>query len=195
MAHALLTLAHPAREAREASHGSSREVLPSLRSGLAVRRALARDVDAISRLIAGYAAQRIMLPRTPESIVLALDDFVVATDRGGRLLGCGALKEYSPSLAEVASLAVSAEAHGMGIGRRVVAALEELAATRGIGELFALTLTAGFFEAIGYSVTSRALYPERIARDCTGCARKHACDEICVAKSVAASEEAAQQAA
>ena len=174
MSDAVLTLAGSARDAHQ---GASRETI--------VRQALPRDVDAISRLIAGYAAQRIMLPRTPESVSLALADFVVATDRGGRLLGCGALKEYSPSLAEVASLAVAADTHGMGIGRKVVGALEALARARGIGDLFALTLTPGFFEAVGYAVTSRALFPEKIARDCTGCARRTACDEICVGKKLA----------
>ena len=151
-----------------------------------VRPALASDVDAIVALIAGYAAERIMLPRTPESVLLALHDFVVATDGAGRLLGCGALKEYSPSLAEVASLAVSKEAHGRGIGRKVVSALEALAARRGIGELFALTLTPEFFSAVGYETVPRARYPEKIARDCVGCARRSACNEICVARSLAA---------
>lgn len=186
MPHGVLTLSRPARDLRVVrdGHHGEREV--------AVRRAQPRDVDAISRLIAGYAAQRVMLPRTPESVALALDDFVVAVGGDGRLLGCGALKEYSPSLAEVASLAVAADTHGMGIGRKVVAALEALAQRRGIGELFALTLTPGFFEAVGYGVTSRARYPEKVARDCTGCARRHACDEICVSRSLADAAVAAE---
>ena len=189
MSDAFLTLSNPARDLRVATHGPARDVV--------VRPALRRDVDAISRLIAGYAAQRIMLPRTPESIMLALDDFVVATDRSGRLLGCGALKVYSPSLAEVASLAVAADTHGMGVGRKVVSALEQLARQRDIDELFALTLTPGFFEAVGYAVVSRARFPEKVARDCTGCARRTACDEICVARSLVAAAEmdAGQQAA
>ena len=189
MSDAVLTLsgARDPGDSRDAAQGSSRDVV--------VRRALPRDVDAISRLIAGYAAQRIMLPRTPESVALALDDFVVATDRAGRLLGCGALKEYSPSLAEVASLAVSGEAHGRGIGRRVVAALERLAVQRGIGELFALTLTPAFFDAVGYGTVSCARFPEKVARDCTGCARRTACDEICVAKRLAVVEVGVERAA
>ena len=167
--------------ARTGARAPSRETI--------VRAAQPRDVHAIVALIDGYAKEKIMLPRTPESVTLALHDFIVATDAAGRLLGCGALKEYSPSLAEVASLAVSREAHGRGIGRKVVAALEALARTREIGELFALTLTPEFFGAVGYETVSRLRYPEKIARDCTGCARRSACNEICVARSLHAVSE------
>ena len=162
--------------ARPSARAQARETI--------VRAAQPRDVHAIVALIGEFAAEQVMLPRTPESVSLTLDDFVVATDAAGRLLGCGALKIYSPSLAEVASLAVSREAHGRGIGRRIVTALEALARVRDIGELFALTLTPEFFAAVGYETVSRSRFPEKIARDCTGCARRHACNEICMARSL-----------
>jgi N-acetylglutamate synthase-like GNAT family acetyltransferase len=145
-----------------------------------VRRARAADVGQIAELIAEYAAEGTMLAKAPEAIELALADFVVIVDRRHRVLACGALKEYSPSLAEVASVAVSRSAHGRGMGRRIVSAVEALARRRGIAELFALTLTPAFFEAVGYAVTDRARYPEKIRRDCIGCARRFACGEVCV---------------
>lgn len=146
------------------------------------------DIAGIAALINRFAAERVMLFRTPESIELTLHDFVVAVDARGRVMACGALKEYSPSLAEVASVAVSSEAHGHGLGRRIVSAVERLARQRGIDELFALTLTPGFFEAVGYDVVDRARYPEKMRRDCASCARRTACDEICVQRSLAAEE-------
>ena len=149
---------------------------------VALRPARVADVAGIVSLIAGFAAQKIMLPRTPESVLLALDDFVVAVDARGAVLGCGALKEYSPSLAEVSSVAVAREAHGRGLGRRIVTRLEQLARSRAIDELFALTLTPEFFGAIGYEVMDKARYPEKIRRDCVGCARRAGCREICVAR-------------
>jgi N-acetylglutamate synthase-like GNAT family acetyltransferase len=115
-------------------------------------------------------------------VVLALEDFVVAVDVRGRVRACGALKEYSPSLAEVASLAVARDAHGIGLGKRIVAELEVLARMRGIDELFALTMTAGFFESAGYTITERARYPEKIRRDCASCPRRFGCVEVCVAR-------------
>ncbi|MGK2934387.1 MAG: GNAT family N-acetyltransferase [Gemmatimonadaceae bacterium] len=150
-----------------------------------LRPARRADADAIMRLVNGYAAEGIMLPRSLDSVVHALDDFVVAVDGRGKLLGCGALKEYSPSLAEVSSLAIVREAHGTGLGKRIVRQLEELSLKRDITELFALTLTPAFFESAGYALADRAGYPEKIRRDCLRCPRRIRCDEICVSRSLA----------
>jgi N-acetylglutamate synthase-like GNAT family acetyltransferase len=147
-----------------------------------LRPATPADADAIARLNNFFADQHLMLRRTPEMIALASDDYVVAVDDRGRILACGALKEYSPSIAEVAAIAVSPDAQGLGLGRRIVGAVEELARKRGIPEVFALTLAPEFFEALEYLRVDRARYPEKIRRDCIGCARRFACNETCFAK-------------
>ena len=116
-----------------------------MKDGIVIRAARSADVEGIVALINEYAAEKIMLARTPASVELTLQDFVVASDARGRMLACGALKEYSPSLAEVASVAVSRDAHGQGLGRRIVQAVEQLAERRGVEELFALTTTPAFF--------------------------------------------------
>ena len=151
---------------------------------LLVRRARAHDAPAISRLNNTFADEGQMLRRSPEMISLAIDDYVVVQSRTGDLLGCGALKEYSPSVAEVAAIAVSKSAHGKGLGRAIVSAVEDLARKRGIYDVFALTLQPEFFAAIGYSRVDRARYPEKIRRDCLGCVRRFACNEICFAKNL-----------
>jgi amino-acid N-acetyltransferase len=81
-------------------------------SDLFVRRARPADAAAISRLNNTFADEGQMLLRSPETIALAIDDYVVVQAPSGRLLACGALKEYSPSVAEVAAIAVSRDAHG-----------------------------------------------------------------------------------
>lgn len=151
-----------------------------MESTIALRPARMCDVTAIEELVNGYAAERLMLPRTAESIELALDDFVVATDAHGHVLACGALKMYSPSLAEVASVAVARRMHGLGLGSMVVSGVEQLAHARGISELFAITLTPQFFESLGYERSDRALYPEKLRRDCATCPRKFGCPEACM---------------
>jgi N-acetylglutamate synthase-like GNAT family acetyltransferase len=153
---------------------------------LFVRRARPADAAAISRLNNTFANEGQMLKRSPEVIALAIDDYVVVQNAAGQLLACGALKEYSPSVAEVAAIAVSREAHGKGLGRAIVSAVEELARKRGIYDVFALTLQPEFFAAIGYERVDRARYPEKIRRDCLGCARRFACNEICFAKNLMA---------
>jgi amino-acid N-acetyltransferase len=149
-----------------------------------IRKARAGDGVEIAQLIAGYAAEALMLRRTPEMVELAIDDYVVATDDRGRIVGCGALKEYSPSVAEVAAIAVSRDVHGCGVGRAIVFEIERLAAKREIFDVFALTLQPAFFSAVGYHRVDRARYPEKIRRDCLGCARRFACNEICFAKNL-----------
>jgi N-acetylglutamate synthase-like GNAT family acetyltransferase len=157
-------------------------------SELLVRRARPRDAAAIAGLNNTFADDGQMLRRTPEMISLAIDDYVVVQSASGEgegaLLACGALKEYSPSVAEVAAIAVAREAHGKGLGRAIVFAVEALARKRGIHDVFALTLQPDFFSAIGYERVDRARYPEKIRRDCLGCARRFACNEICFAKNL-----------
>jgi N-acetylglutamate synthase-like GNAT family acetyltransferase len=149
-----------------------------------IRRARAEDAVAIAELIAEFASEALMLRRTPEMVELAIDDYVVAAAPNGAIVACGALKEYSPSLAEVAAIAVARSAHGQGIGKAIVGAVEALALKRGVFDIFALTLQPEFFAAIGYHRVDRARYPEKIRRDCLACARRFACNEFCYSKSL-----------
>jgi amino-acid N-acetyltransferase len=144
----------------------------TVQGAVRVRRARGADAPAISDLVNGFAAEDVMLPRTTEEVLLAIDHYFVAVDERGHLLGCAALREYSPSLVELVSVAVAREAHGHSIGRRVVEAAERLARVRGYTELFAHTLTPEFFGALGYGVVERELYPEKRCRPHTACVRK-----------------------
>jgi len=105
-----------------------------------------------------------MLPRTAEQIATCIDNYVVASDRSGRVLACAALEEYSPSLAEVSSVAVAESEHGRGLGTQVVLGVERLARARNIDEIFALSLTDNFFLALSYQPTDISRYPEKLLR-------------------------------
>ena len=126
----------------------------------------ARLVDAagIAALIARFSADGTLLPRSVDDVEAMLDAFVVVTALDGRVLACAALQEYSPSLAEVTSVAVSPEAQGRGLGSKVVRAVERLAQRRGHRELFALSLVDHFFASLGYQAAPLARYPEKLAR-------------------------------
>jgi N-acetylglutamate synthase-like GNAT family acetyltransferase len=152
--------------------------------GVVVRPARESEAEAIARLNNLFAEKGLMLRRTPEMVSLSIDDYVVGIDARGNVLACGALKEYSPSVAEIAAIAVAPAASGNGLGRAVVRAVEDLALKRDIVDVFALTLQPDFFEAIGYERVDRARYPEKIRRDCLGCARRFACNEICFARNL-----------
>jgi amino-acid N-acetyltransferase len=129
-----------------------------------VRRAVRVDAGEILELVSQYAAQGLMLPRTLEQIASRIDNYVVATDAAGHVLACAALEEYSPSLAEVSSVAVATSHHGQGLGSQVVLGVERLARARDIEELFALSLTDNFFLSLEYEPTTISRYPEKLAR-------------------------------
>ena len=150
------------------------------------RKAHAGDVEGIMALVNAFAAEELLLPRTAAQVLAAIDDYMVVRDARGRVRACAALREYSPSLAELVSVAVSRAAHGRGLGRVVVEGVERLARKRGFDHVFAHTLAPEFFEAIGYARVDRALYPEKCARPHTLCFRRSLAPEMMEAASRAA---------
>jgi amino-acid N-acetyltransferase len=144
-----------------------------------VRPATPSDVPLIAALIRTHAARAEMLPRPLPAIWAALPDFVVGV-WGGRVVACGSLEHYSPLEAEVRSLAVEAGARGLGCGSSVVQALVSEAQRRGTCRLFALTRAVPFFRRLGFVPANRSCFPDKIAKDCLGCARRDCCDETAV---------------
>lgn len=136
----------------------------SASSPTTVRRATRADVAQILELVSQYAAQGLMLPRTFDQIASRVDNYVVSADQAGRVVACAALEEYSPSLAEVSSVAVAQSHQGQGLGTEVVLGVERLARSRDIEEIFALSLTDNFFLALAYKPTTISRYPEKLAR-------------------------------
>ena len=128
-----------------------------------IRRASRSDVGQICELVGQFSAQGLMLPRTPEQIAAKIDSYVVASD-AGRVVACAALEEYSPSLAEVSSVAVAPSHHSQGLGTQVVLGVERLARARDIEEIFALSLSDNFFLGLSYKPISISRYPEKLAR-------------------------------
>ena len=153
-------------------HNFPSAIIPALRfsradstpSKTTVRRAIRADAGPILELVEPYAAQGLMLPRTLQQIATRIDNYVVVTDAAGHVLACAALEEYSPSLAEVSSVAVAPSHHGQGLGSQVVLGVERLARARDIEELFALSLTDKFFLSLSYEATTISRYPEKLAR-------------------------------
>ena len=147
-----------------------------------LRKAEERDVEALLALINSYADRNMLLRRTEESLLSRLDDFVVAVSSRGEILGCGALTELGPGLGEVRSLAVREDQTGHGLGRRLVEGLMEDAARRGFGQVLALTRRVPFFESLGFSVTQRERFLEKLAADCAACPMNLCCDETAVVR-------------
>ena len=119
-------------------------------SQVVVRRARAADAAAVASLIQRYVPDGTLLPRSPEFVAERAGDFLVATF-DGRVVGCVHLEEYSPSLAEVRSLAVDPAYQGRGVGAALANAVERLAREREYATLFAVSNNGAFFESRGYA--------------------------------------------
>jgi amino-acid N-acetyltransferase len=151
----------------------SRDVKPIIRS------ATERDVQAIADVVAANARHGQLLPRSAENIRASLRNWLLA-EVDGRVVGIGSLLDMSPTLVEVRSLAVLPAYRSYGIGGLLVRALVERARARGIPTVFALTRAVPFFERLGFVVTDRERFPEKVWTDCVICPLRERCDEIAV---------------
>jgi N-acetylglutamate synthase-like GNAT family acetyltransferase len=138
------------------------------------RRARQSDVPAIHALIAHYAAQGILLPRTEENVREQFGRFLVLEEKG-HLVGCVSLEAYGADLAEIRSLAVSPEIQGRGYGARLVEFALSEARRRKTARVFAVTHAPEFFVRHGFSLSHRRAIPEKIARDCASCPKARRC--------------------
>ncbi len=146
-----------------------------------VRKATIRDIKPILSLINAYAAQGLMLPRTEFDMSENIRDFSVFY-KGENLAGCGALHFYTPTTAEIRSLAVAPEGTGCGIGRAIVGALEQEARDNDIEAVFAFTYVTEFFARLGFQEVERGELPLKAWKDCLRCPKFQNCDEIAVLK-------------
>jgi len=144
-----------------------------------VRKAAMQDIGPILALIDGYAAKGVMLPRTEMEVSEDIRDFSVIVT-AGRLMGCGALHFYTPSMAEIRSLAVAEDAKTHGIGRRLIEALVREASEYSLDAVFAFTYVAGFFAKMGFEEVERGELPLKVWKDCVRCPKFQCCDEIAV---------------
>ncbi len=153
----------------------------NLGEALVARKAGMRDIPALLQLINFYAAEGIMLPRTEFEISENIRDFTVAYS-GSDLLGCGALHFYTPTCAEIRSLAVAPEARKRGVGFFLTKALEKEAIDNDLSAIFAFTYVPDFFRRLGFEQVDRGLLPLKVWKDCLCCPKFQCCDEIAVMK-------------
>lgn len=146
---------------------------------MTVRPATLADVPAIAALVAEHAQRGEVLPRTAATIRNTVNDWMVGEKDGG-LVACVSLLRYTPHLAEVRSLAVRNGSTGNGWGKALVEALIVHAQAQRILTLFALTRAVPFFQKLGFRVSQKRAFPEKIWRDCQICPVRADCDETAV---------------
>lgn len=115
-----------------------------------MRRARTSDVRGIETLIAPLVESRVLLGKDRVVFYEAVQEFRVAEDRDGVLIGCGALHVMWEDLGEVRTLAVAETWRGRGVGHGILDRLESEARELGLSRLFCLTFETSFFQRHGY---------------------------------------------
>jgi amino-acid N-acetyltransferase len=118
----------------------------------AVRRARTRDVRAIRALIDANVASGRLLDKATVTLYEDIQEFWVACDPAGQVIGCGALHVMWEDLAEIRTIAVDEGHQGQGVGHQIVAMLLATARQLGVSRVFVLTFAVEFFRGHGFEV-------------------------------------------
>ena len=110
------------------------------------------DVRGIQALLEPWVQRRVLLGKDLVVLFESVQQFTVAEDADGNLIGCGALHVMWDDLGEIRTLIVADEWLHHGVGRAIVDRLEENARALGLRRLFCLTFEVEFFSARGFEV-------------------------------------------
>jgi amino-acid N-acetyltransferase len=132
-----------------------------------VRPARTSDIPSIQALVEPLVQRRILLGKERVVFYEAVQEFRVATDDAGTLIGCGALHVLWEDLGEVRTLAVADDWLHRGVGHAILSDIEASAALLGLTRLFCLTFETEFFgrhgfEPIGEDIVSPDVYSQLV---------------------------------
>jgi amino-acid N-acetyltransferase len=133
-------------------------------SEVTVRAALPSDVLAIRRIVSQYTNDRILLAHDLVAYYEAIRDFVVA-ERGGEVVGCGALHVMWKDLGEIRTLAVEADHRRAGVGHAMLDTLVASARDLRLSRLFCLTFEVDFFARHGFEPVDGEVVPPEVYRE------------------------------
>jgi len=117
---------------------------------LVIRPARTQDISGIRALIDTYTLGGRLLNKETVMLYEDVQEFTVAVDDGGVVVGCGALHVLWEDLAEVRTVAVLDHAKGQGVGHKILETIIERAKALGIERIFCLTFETEFFSRHGF---------------------------------------------
>ena len=133
-----------------------------------IRPANEEDFSRVTELLKPFVEQRKLMRRTrAETHALISTGFVAEFE--GRVVGFASVEIYSKKLSEIQCLAVEDGHQGRGIGGALVTHCVELARTRGIMEVMAISSSEKFLQDLGFDYSlpnqKRALFYQLRSRD------------------------------
>jgi amino-acid N-acetyltransferase len=127
-----------------------------------IRRARTGDVRAIRALVDTYTSDRRLLSKATVTLYESVQEFWVASEPDGRVVGCGALHVMWEDLAEIRTVAVDPACRGRKIGHRIVSELLGVARELGVARVFCLTFETSFFGSFGFTEIDGAAVPHAV---------------------------------
>ena len=152
-------------------------IIKKVRNMVEIRKAKVSDVEQVYEMIDEYAKQRVLLPRTKESLYQNLQTIFVAVIND-RVVGSASLTIFDKELAEIRSLVVDSKVGNRGIGKLLVKQVVEETKRLGIEKIISLTYQVEFFQKCGFEVTVKDTMPQKVWKDCINCPKMPSCDEI-----------------
>ena len=117
---------------------------------LVIRPARTQDIPGIRALIDTYTLGGRLLNKETVMLYEDVQEFTVAVDDGGVVVGCGALHVLWEDLAEVRTVAVLDHVKGQGVGHKILETIIERAKALGVERIFCLTFETAFFSRHGF---------------------------------------------
>jgi amino-acid N-acetyltransferase len=122
---------------------------------LTIKPATTYDAAVISSVLAANRDDRGLFQESVDAVVRTIEDFFVARDDAGRVVGCAGLHRDSPKLAEIYAVAVMPQCQGQGVGQQLMQACKQRASSAGVQHLWLATVKPEYFMRYGFQVISR----------------------------------------
>lgn len=151
---------------------------------LKIRKAKVSDRFAISRLTKKFPDT---LDRSPREIAAMVENFWVAENPRGKLVGCCGCKLWGAD-AEIISWIVEKRYRGTDVGEKILLALlENLKRRKSVKNIFVATVPAlakKYFKPFGFLPTALQMFSAKVVEECQNCPKnrfrngKYQCNEI-----------------
>jgi amino-acid N-acetyltransferase len=149
-----------------------------------INKAKIENAKGIQKLITFYAEKDFMLPRSLNEIYENIRDYWIWQEND-KILGCAAMHVVGwNDLGEIKSLAVDAEYHKKGIGKKLITSCLEEAKNLGIKKVFVLTFIPDFFKKLEFVEIDKKEFPHKIWAECCNCPKFPDCKEVALVKTI-----------